>query len=58
LIGDVDSLLDEAEDFLTGTRTVQPSDRILASLLITDIVGSTERASALGDARWRELMAR
>lgn len=58
LIGDVDSLLDEVEDFLTGTRSVQPSDRILASLLITDIVGSTERASALGDARWRELMVR
>jgi class 3 adenylate cyclase len=58
LVGDVDSLLDEVEEFLTGTRSVQPSDRILASLLVTDIVGSTERASALGDARWRELMVR
>jgi class 3 adenylate cyclase len=58
LVGDVDSLLDQVEEFLTGTRSVQPSDRILASLLVTDIVGSTERASALGDARWRELMAR
>jgi hypothetical protein len=43
-VGDVDSLLDEVADFLTGTRSVQPSDRILASLLITDIVG-IDRAS-------------
>lgn len=58
MVGDIDSLLDEVEEFLTGTRSVQPSDRVLASLLVTDIVGSTERASALGDAPWRELMAR
>lgn len=58
MVGDVDSLLDGVEEFLTGTRSVQLSDRVLASLLVTDIVGSTERASALGDARWRELMAR
>jgi class 3 adenylate cyclase len=58
LLGDVDALADQVEEFLTGTHSEQPSDRILASLLVTDIVRSTERVSALGDARWRELMVR
>jgi class 3 adenylate cyclase/pimeloyl-ACP methyl ester carboxylesterase len=55
-IGDVDVILDEAEEFLTGARHAQPADRVLATVLFTDIVDSTGRAVALGDARWRELL--
>jgi class 3 adenylate cyclase len=48
--------LDLIEEFLTGVRrTAQPS-RVLATVLFTDIVGSTEQASRLGDRRWRELL--
>jgi class 3 adenylate cyclase len=52
-----DDLLGEVEEFLTGARVhAQPEvDRVLATLLFTDIVGSTERAAALGDRAWREL---
>jgi class 3 adenylate cyclase len=56
-IGDADALLDEIEEFLTGVRHGPEPDRVLATLLFTDIVGSTERASSLGDQRWRELKA-
>jgi pimeloyl-ACP methyl ester carboxylesterase len=56
-IGDSDSLLDEVEEFLTGIRRGPDPDRILATILFTDIVGATERAAALGDGRWRELLA-
>ena len=55
--GDADAVVGEAEEFLTGARTVAEPDRILATVMFTDIVGSTERASELGDARWRELLA-
>jgi class 3 adenylate cyclase len=55
--GDQDALLDEVEHFLTGTRQVRESDRVLATVLFTDIVGSTERAAELGDRRWREVLA-
>jgi class 3 adenylate cyclase len=55
-VGDVDRLVDEIEEFLTGQRPRRPVDRALATVLFTDIVGSTERASALGDRRWRELL--
>ncbi len=55
--GDQDALLDEVEHFLTGTRQVRQPDRVLATVLFTDIVGSTERAAELGDERWRELLA-
>src|SRR5262249_60717908 len=53
-----DALFDEIEEFLTGTRTAPPLevDRILVTILFTDIVGSTERAAALGDLRWRALL--
>jgi class 3 adenylate cyclase len=53
-----DDLLGEVEEFLTGARVhAQPeADRVLATLLFTDIVGSTERAAALGDRRWRDLL--
>ena len=56
-IGDADALADEVEEFLTGVRHGPEPDRVLATLLFSDIVGSTERASTLGDQRWRELKA-
>jgi class 3 adenylate cyclase len=56
-IGDSDLLLDEVEEFLTGVRRGPDPDRVLATVLFTDIVGSTERAAASGDRRWRELLA-
>ena len=51
-------LLDEIERFLTGTVREPEPDRALATLLFTDLVGSTERAAALGDGAWRTLLAR
>ena len=50
--GDVDALTEELVGFLTGVRAPAPSSRHLATVLFTDIVGSTERASELGDQRW------
>jgi pimeloyl-ACP methyl ester carboxylesterase len=55
-VGDADGLLDEIEEFLTGTREAREPDRVLATVLFTDIVGSTERAAELGDRRWRDLL--
>jgi class 3 adenylate cyclase len=55
-VGDQDSILDQVEEFLTGASHQFEPDRILATVLFTDIVGSTERAAALGDRRWRELL--
>jgi class 3 adenylate cyclase len=54
--GDVDAVVDEVEEFLTGRRPVREPDRILATVLFTDIVGATERAAAIGDRGWRELL--
>jgi pimeloyl-ACP methyl ester carboxylesterase len=56
--GDTDSIVDEVEEFLTGTRRGPEADRVLATILFTDIVGSTEKATELGDRRWRELLER
>ena len=42
----------EIEEFLTGTRQIAPGDRLLATVLFSDIVGSTEQATALGDRAW------
>ena len=53
---DADAILDEIEEFLTGERHSAEPDRILATILFTDIVGSTDRAAALGDHRWRDLL--
>jgi class 3 adenylate cyclase len=44
------------EEFLTGARPVMEPDRVLAAVLYTDIVGSTERAASMGDRRWKELL--
>jgi pimeloyl-ACP methyl ester carboxylesterase len=51
--GDSDSYLAEIEEFLTGTREHTRAERVLATVLVTDIVGSTQRAAALGDTAWR-----
>jgi class 3 adenylate cyclase len=55
-LGDADAIVDEIEEFLTGVRPVPERDRVLATVLFTDIVGSTERAVALGDHAWRALL--
>jgi class 3 adenylate cyclase len=57
-VGDSDGILGEIEEFLTGTRHEREPDRMLATVLFTDIVGSTERAAELGDRGWRELLER
>ncbi len=56
--GEQDALLAEIQGFLTGTRPVAEPDRVLATILLTDIVGSTERAAELGDRAWRQLLER
>jgi class 3 adenylate cyclase/pimeloyl-ACP methyl ester carboxylesterase len=57
-VGDIDVVIDEVEEFLTGSRPAHPTDRVLATVLFTDIVDSTPRAVELGDARWREVLER
>lgn len=57
-VGAEDTIADEIEQFLTGARRPVASDRVLATVLFTDIVGSTARAAALGDAAWRSLLGR
>ena len=56
--GDFEPVVDEMEEFLTGTRQTRPLDRVLATVLFTDIVDSTRRAAEAGDRRWRDLLAR
>jgi len=56
-VGDQDAVLDEIEEFLTGVRPIRDADRVLATVLFTDIVGSTESAARLGDRGWRDLLA-
>ena len=53
---DSEVITDEIEEFLTGVRHDPVVDRVLATVLFTDIVGSTEKAAALGDRRWRQLV--
>ncbi len=56
--GDFERLLNEAQDFITGSRLVPVLDRVLATVLFTDIVDSTTHAARLGDQRWRESLNR
>jgi class 3 adenylate cyclase len=56
--GDGQGYAEEIEEFLTGARHAPASDRVLTTVMFTDVVASAERSAALGDARWRELMAR
>ncbi|MGA8127540.1 MAG: adenylate/guanylate cyclase domain-containing protein, partial [Mycobacterium sp.] len=57
-VGDIKSITGEVEEFLTGQRHEHAVDRVLATVLFTDIVDSTRRATELGDQRWRELLER
>jgi pimeloyl-ACP methyl ester carboxylesterase/class 3 adenylate cyclase len=57
-VGDIESITGEVEQFLTGQRHAHSPDRVLATVLFTDIVDSTRRAAELGDRRWRELLER
>jgi class 3 adenylate cyclase len=56
--GDSDAVLDEIEEFLTGVRGESGSERVLTTVLFTDIVGSTQRARAMGDRAWHDLLDR
>jgi class 3 adenylate cyclase len=56
--GDSAAILDEIEEFLTGVRRGPEPDRVLATVLFTDVVGSTELATRLGDRAWRDLLGR
>lgn len=53
---DGDAVTDEIEEFLTGVRHRPEPDRVLATVLFTDIVGSTEKAASVGDRRWHDLL--
>ena len=55
--GDADAVLDEVEQFLTGQRGAKPSNRVLSTVLLTDIVESTQSAAQLGDAAWTSVLA-
>jgi pimeloyl-ACP methyl ester carboxylesterase len=57
-MGDSDAVIGEIEEFVTGTRPVREPDRVLATVLFTDIVDSTRRAADLGDRRWRDVLER
>ncbi|MBI1875369.1 MAG: adenylate/guanylate cyclase domain-containing protein, partial [Acidobacteria bacterium] len=55
---DVDRLLAEIQEFLTGAREAREPDRVLATVMFTDIAGSTELATRLGDRQWRDVLDR
>jgi pimeloyl-ACP methyl ester carboxylesterase/class 3 adenylate cyclase len=55
-VGDTDALCDEIQAFMTGMRRGPEPDRVLATVLFTDIVRSTERAAEIGDRAWKELL--
>lgn len=57
-LGDYDSVMDEVEEFITGERPHREADRVLATILLADIVDSSEKASEMGDERWKELLGR
>ncbi len=56
--GNIDPFVDEIEEFLTGVRPAPEPDRVLATVLFTDIVASTERTAELGDRKWKEMLER
>jgi len=57
-IGDADAIIDEVERFVTGRRPIRETDKVLATILFTDIVDSTKRQAELGDRGWKDLLER
>src|SRR5439155_23300825 len=55
-VGDADTIVDEVEQFVTGRRPIRESDKVLATILFTDIVDSTQRQAELGDRGWKRLV--
>jgi class 3 adenylate cyclase len=55
-LGNSDAIADNIEEFVTGSRRAVEPDRVLATVLLTDMVSSTDRAAALGDQRWKMLL--
>ena len=55
-VGDTTPILAEIEEFITGRRSGSDLERVLTTIVFTDIVGSTERAATLGDEHWRDLL--
>jgi len=55
-LSDADIVVDEVEEFLTGARHAPEPERVLATVMFTDIVGASERAAGLGDRRWHDLL--
>jgi class 3 adenylate cyclase len=55
-LSDADTIVGEVEEMLTGARRGHEGDRVLATVLFTDIVGATEEAASLGDRRWHDLL--
>ena len=56
MLDDMETILSDIQEFITGERPIDSYDRILATVLFVDIASSTERAAALGDARWRNVL--
>jgi len=56
-VGDTDRVIDEIEEFLTGARRAVEVDRVLATVMFVDVVGSTARAAELGDRSWTQLLS-
>src|SRR3954469_19701499 len=57
-VGDTDAVLDEVQEFVTGVRPMAHPERVLSTVMFTDIVGPTETAAKLGDHDWRALLDR
>jgi class 3 adenylate cyclase len=56
MLDDMDVVLSDIQEFITGERPAESADRVLATVMFIDIVGSTDRAVKLGDAAWRDLL--
>jgi class 3 adenylate cyclase len=56
MLDDMETVLSDIQEFITGERPIDSYDRILATVLFVDIASSTERAAALGDTRWRNVL--
>jgi class 3 adenylate cyclase len=56
MLDDMETVLSDIQEFITGKRPIDSYDRILATVLFVDIASSTERAAALGDTRWRDVL--